>query len=126
MGSRSDIETKLARATTLVKGVDPSLRKQGGALIRDAAERFCKEILVRDLRAKGQSVSSINDYANKTLGELVPQVQPLLTKDASHPGKLRAIGGAVNPAQHDAPAPASGVLKVALGDLRFLKKNYLP
>jgi hypothetical protein len=121
-----DIETKLARATTLIKGADPALRKQGGALIRDAAERLCKELLVKDRRAKGQGIASINDYANKTLGELVPLVQPLLANDASHPGKLRAIGGAVNPAQHDAPVPASGVLKVALGDLRFLKKNYLP
>ena len=46
----------------------------------------------------------------------------LLTLDPSHPGKLRAIGGAVNPAKHDDAVPAAGVLKVALGDLRFLKK----
>jgi hypothetical protein len=48
-----------------------------------------------------------------------------LTLDPPHPGKLRAIGGAVNYAKHDEPVPAAGVLKVALGDLRFLKKQYL-
>jgi hypothetical protein len=48
-----------------------------------------------------------------------------LTLDPSHPGKLRAIGGAVNPAKHDDAVPAAGMLKVALGDLKFLKKEYL-
>jgi len=45
--------------------------------------------------------------------------------DPSHPGKLRTIGAAVNLATHDDAVPAAGVLKVALGDLRFLKKSYL-
>ena len=30
-----------------------------------------------------------------------------------------------DPAKHDDAIPAAGVLKVALGDLRFLKKTYL-
>jgi hypothetical protein len=46
-------------------------------------------------------------------------------RDASHPGKLRTIGGTVNPANHDDAIPAAGALKVALGDLRYLKKQYL-
>ncbi len=54
-----------------------------------------------------------------------PVVEPLLKHDASHPGKLRTIGGTVNPANHDDAVPAAGALKVALGDLRFLKKEYL-
>jgi hypothetical protein len=103
----------------------PSSRKLGGGLIRDAAERFCKEILIKARRAKGDAAASLNDYERKNLGDLVPKVEPLLTFDPSHAGKLRAIGGAVNPAKHDDAVPAAGVLKVALGDLRSLRKEYL-
>lgn len=120
-----DLETKFMKAEVLVRGGHPSLHKQGGEVIRDAAERFCKEMLIKDRRAKGDAAASLNDYSMKNLGQLVPLVEPLLTLDPSHPGKLRAIGGAVNPAKHDDAVPAAGVLKVALGDLRFLKKTYL-
>jgi hypothetical protein len=119
------LETKFMKAEILVRGGHPTLHKQGGELIRDAAERFCKEMLIRERRAKGDMAASLNDYGLKNLGHLAPNVEPLLTRDASHPGKLRAIGGAVNPAKHDDAIPAAGVLKVALGDLRFLKKTYL-
>lgn len=64
-------------------------------------------------------------YDGKTLGQLGPQVEPLLTNYPSHPGKLRATGGAVKPAKHDDAVPAAGVLKVALGDLKALKTEYL-
>jgi hypothetical protein len=91
----------------------------------DAAERFCKEMLVKEKRAKGDGTASVNDYDKKNLGHLGPLVEPRLTHDASHPGKLRALSGALNPAKHDDAVPAAGILKVALGDLRFLKKTYL-
>jgi hypothetical protein len=120
-----DLETKFARADTLIRGGHPSLHKQGGELIRDAAERFCKEMLVKEKRAKGDGTASLNDYDRKNLGYLALLVEPLLVHDASHPGKLRALGGALNPAKHDDAVPAAGTLKVALGDLRFLKKTYL-
>ncbi len=120
-----DLETKFTRAEALVRGGHPSLHKQGGEMIREAAERFCKEAVVKDRRAKGDAAASLNDYDRKNLGQLSPLVEPLLGLDPSHPGKLRAIGGAVNPANHDDAVPAAGVLKVALGDLRFLKKKYL-
>src|SRR5262245_51231267 len=114
------------KAEVLVRGGHPSLHKHGGEVIRDAAERFCKEMLVRERRAKGDATASLNDYSLKNLGHLAPLVEPLLTRDPSHPGKLRAIGGAANPAKHDDAVPAAGVLKVALGDLRYLmKKTYL-
>jgi hypothetical protein len=82
-------------------------------------------MLVKDRRAKGDAAASLNDYDRKTLGQIGPLVEPLLLRDPSHPGKLRTIGGAVNPAKHDDAVPAAGILKVALGDLRFLKKAYL-
>ena len=80
---------------------------------------------MKEKRAKGAGTASLNDYDKKNLGHLGPLVEPLLTHDASHPGKLRALGGALNPAKHDDAVPAAGILKVALGDLRFLKKTYL-
>jgi hypothetical protein len=82
-------------------------------------------MLIKTRRASGDATASLNDYDRKNLGELCPQVETLLALDPSHPGKLRAIGGAVNPAKHDDAVPAAGVLKVALGDLKFLKKKYL-
>lgn len=120
-----DLETKFIRADTLVRGGHPTLHKQAGEVIREAAERFCKEAIVKERRAKGDTAASLNDYDQRNLGQLTPLVEPLLGRDPSHPGKLRAIGGAVNPANHDDAIPAAGVLKVALGDLKFLKKTYL-
>jgi hypothetical protein len=120
-----DLETRFIQAKTLIRGGHVSLRKRGGEIIRDAAERFCKEVLVRDHRAKGNRTASLIDYDGKNLGELTPLVEPLLTKDPSHPGKLRTIGADTNPAKHDDDVPARGVLTVALGNLRDLKKIYL-
>jgi hypothetical protein len=120
-----DLEVAFVRADKLIRGGHTDLQKQAGGVIRDATERFCKEMLVRARRAKGDGAASLNDYDNRNLGHLCPLVEPLLTVDPSHPGKLRTIGGAVNPAKHDDAIPAAGVLKVALGDLRFLKKSYL-
>jgi hypothetical protein len=82
----------------LLRGGHPDLHKQGGGVVRDAAERFCKEMLIKTRRASGDATASLNDYDRKNLGELCPQVETLLALDPSHPGKLRAIGGAVNPA----------------------------
>jgi hypothetical protein len=123
--SADDLETKFTKAETLIRGGHPSLHKQGGEVIRDAAERFCKEMLVKDQRAKGNAAASLNDFDKKNLGHLSPQVEALMTQDASHPGKLRTLGAALNPAKHDDAVPAAGILKVALGDLRYLKKTYL-
>ncbi len=85
-----------------------------------------KEMRVKDRWAKGDTHAAISDYDGKNLGQLGPQVEPLLTADPSHPGKLRSIGNELNPAKHDDGIPNQGTLKVALGDLRFLKKQYLP
>jgi len=120
-----DLGMAIERAEKLVRSNHPDMLKQGGSVIRDAAERFCKEMLVRDRRAKGNAAASLSDFTNRNLRQLCPQVEPLLTHDASHPGKLRTIGGTVNPANHDDAVPAAGALRVALGDLRFLKKEYL-
>jgi hypothetical protein len=120
-----DLGAMLSRAEVLIRGGHPDLQKQGGELLRDAAERFCKEALVKRQRAKGDNIAAISDYDGKTLGELGPKTEPLLTADPSHPGKLRTIGNNLNPSNHDDAIPGVGTLKVALGDLRALRKAYL-
>ena len=121
-----DLMTMLARAEVLARGGHIANRKQAGEILRDAAERFCKEILVRDRWAKGDSGAALSDHDGKNLRQLEPRVEPLLTADPSHPGKLRTIGSQLNPAKHDDDTPDHGTIKVALGDLKFLKKQYLP
>ena len=121
-----DLMAMLARAEVLARGGHPDLRKQAGELLRDAAERFCKEMLVKDRWTRGDSGAAISDYDGKNLGQLEPKVESLLTADPSHPGKLRSIGRQLNPASHDDDIPDQGTIAVALGDLKFLKKRYLP
>jgi hypothetical protein len=120
-----DLATLLSRSEILIRGGHPDLHKQGGEMLRDAAERFCKELLVKDRRRNGDRNVSLSDFDGQNLGQLSPRVEPLLTGDAAHPGKLRTIGSNTNPANHDDTIPPAGVLKVALGDLRSLKKQYL-
>ena len=120
-----DLMAMLARADVLARGGHIELRKQAGELLRNAAERFCKEMLVRERWAKGDSGGALSDYDGKNLGQLEPKVEPLLTADPSHPGKLRTIGNQLNPAKHDDDTPDRGTIKVALGDLKFLKTQYL-
>ena len=123
--SGDDLMAMLARAAVLARGGHTELRKQAGELLRNAAERFCKEKLVKDRWTRGDSGAAISDYDGKTLGQLEPKVEPLLTTDPSHPGKLRSIGRQLNPAHHDDDIPDHGTITVALGDLKSLKKEYL-
>jgi hypothetical protein len=120
-----DLGALMQKADVLIRGGHPDLHKQGGEVLRDAAERFCKEVLVKDRRAKGDGTAAISDYDGKTLGEIGPRVEPLMTSDPSHPGKLRTIGTQLNPANHDDDIPGAATLKVALGDLRTLRRTYL-
>jgi hypothetical protein len=49
----------------------------------------------------------------------------LLSKDPSHPGKLKAAHQYVTPGPHDDEPPSSGELLSAYGELRKFKKDYL-
>lgn len=120
-----DLMAMITRIEVLARGGHADLRKQAGELLRNAAERFCKEVLVRHRWANGHPNAALSDYDGKNLGQLSPQVEPLMTDDPSHPGKLRSLGSELNPAKHDDGIPPQGTLKVALGDLRHLKKKYL-
>jgi hypothetical protein len=79
---------KLNRAKSLARAGHPDLRKECGIQLRDAGERFCKEMLVIDRRQKGDSAASLTDYDGKTLEWLSPHLEPLLDQDPSHPGKF--------------------------------------
>jgi hypothetical protein len=115
----------LDRGRILARNPHRELRKQAGGVLRDAAERFCKEMLVRDRSAKGDPDAVLSDYDGQNLGVLSPLVEPMLTQDPSHPGKLRTVRRALNPANHDDGAPGSSLLKQAIADLGDLKKRYL-
>ncbi len=53
-------------------------------------------------------------------------MEPLLTVDPLHPGKLRTKRSPITPAKHDDDTADNATIKVALGDLKHLKKQYLP
>ena len=56
---------------------------------------------------------------------LCPSSSHYSSRTRSHPGKLRTVNRALNPASHDDGAPGSSVLKQAIDDLRDLKKRYI-
>jgi len=124
--NRSDtIDAMLARALSYIGNKDPDIRKLGTQILRSAAERFCKLMLVQDRKSRGEP-AKISDYDGKTLGWLVPKVEPLLTHDSSHAGKLRVIGQRLSPGVHDDRIPPPSDLKQCYGDLKTLRKEYLP
>jgi hypothetical protein len=121
-----DMACMLSKVETLARGGHADLRRQAGEVLRNAVERFCKLLLVKDNRAKGDKSAVLSDYDNKmSYKDLGPLVEPLLTADPSHPGKLRATNKACGPGKHDQAVPDRGTLQVGVGDLRALKKQYL-
>ena len=114
----------LAKAEPYVRSEHPEMRKRGAEVLRDALERFCKELLVKNRRDQGDRVAKITDYDGKTLGDLFPKVHPFL-KDASHAGKLKHMEGVLNPGKHDDVIPSKGDLSCALGDLKKIRADYL-
>jgi hypothetical protein len=120
-----DLLAKVNRARSLARGGHPQSRIECGIHLRDAGERFCKEMLLRDLREKGDLTASLGSYDRKTLEWLVPRVEPLLDRDPSHPGKLEVFKDSVNHACHDNAPPSNDEMTHACGEIRFLVKDYL-
>jgi hypothetical protein len=123
--TKDDLDVLLAKANALLRtsvaAAEP--RKLAARHLRDAAERFCKVLLVKDRRAQGGSVVP-SDF-DKTLGELIPMVEPLLTQNGGDPGKLRVMPARLNPGNHDDSPPSLADLKVSHGNLTDFKKRYL-
>lgn len=124
-GQNDALATLLAQAQPFMKSQDGEQRKNGATKLRQAIERFSKELLVRSLHAQGNQMTMITDYDGQNFGTFSGQVQALLTKDPSHPGKLVAAHNYVTPGPHDDTPPSTGQLKMAAGDIKFLKKEYL-
>jgi hypothetical protein len=116
---------KINRATSLSLGGHPDLRKECGIQLRDAGERFCKEMLVEDRRSQGDNSASLSDYEGKPLEWLCPRVSSLLVQDPSHSGKLEAFKKTVNRACHDNTPPGSQEMRHACGEIRSFVKDYL-
>ncbi|MCB9609869.1 MAG: AAA family ATPase [Polyangiaceae bacterium] len=117
------LDAILARIQPYLNNVHPEPRKTAAELVRDAAERFCKELLVKDRRSKGDGTALVSDYEKELLQALVAKVRPLLKPD--EPGKLETIRVNMNPGKHDAPVPGAQDIKVAYGYLKRFKKDYL-
>lgn len=116
---------KINRAKSLARGGHPDLRKECGVQLRDAGERFCKEILVNDRRQNGDMAASLTDYDGRTMEWLFPKMEHLLDRDPSHPGKFTVFKNIVNNACHDNSPPNSAAMTQAHGEIRFLVKEYL-
>lgn len=120
-----ELLAKISRAKSLARGGHPQSRKECGIHLRDAGERFCKEMLVNAELKKGNTMSSLTDYDEKTLEWLCPRIEPLLDQDPSHGGKLEVFRNTVNNACHDNSPPSNAEMTMACGELRYLVKEYL-
>ena len=52
-----DLQVMLSRVEPYVKSKSPDILKDAATRLRDAAERFCKELLVKDRRASGDAIA---------------------------------------------------------------------
>jgi len=126
LSNESDtIATMLANAQPLIRSQEPTQRKRGAALLRQAIERFGKELIVQARVNAGDSSASITDYDGKDFGTYKADVLSRLTKDPAHPGKLTAAYAYVTPGPHDDTPPSTAELKMASGDVKHFKKAYL-
>ena len=119
------LTAKLNRAKSLARGGHPDVRKECGMQLRDAGERFCKEMLVSSRRVGGEN-ATLSDYDGKTMEWLQPRVEPLLDRDPSHLGKFTVFRNTMNNACHDNTPPSSSAMVQAHGELDHLVKVYLP
>jgi hypothetical protein len=126
--SSDEFEAMLTKAEPFTKSDSEEIRKIGGVKIREAAERFCKELLVKKAHEAGNVAAVVTDYKDKDgLRELAPLVIPYLeATDPSHRGKLQVLlRRNTNPANHDDTVPAKAALQTGLGVLREFRKRYL-
>ncbi|MGY3033634.1 hypothetical protein ACVIIV_002804 [Bradyrhizobium sp. USDA 4354] len=60
-GRDDALATMLVQARPFISSHDGDQRKTGAARLLDVLERFCKELLVKDRRANGDSQAMISD-----------------------------------------------------------------
>jgi AAA domain-containing protein len=110
----------LLRVQPLLGSPTEETRRTAAQGLRIAAERFCKEALVRQARAGGKTTAMLADYGGN-LGDLIPLV---IYKDPSDMGKLKVIADFMNPGNHDDKPPSAEQIKVAHGNLNKFRKSY--
>lgn len=120
-----DLPALIDGAKTLLRGGHPENHRLAAQHLRNGAERFCKEMLLKKEIVDGNADATINDYEGQTLEKLSGRIETLLNRDPSHPGKLRVIRDNLNPYNHDNPPPNKETMKVVAGDLNQLVKDYL-
>jgi hypothetical protein len=110
----------LLRIQPLLGSPTEETRRTAAQGLRIAAERFCKEALVRQARAAGKTTAMLADYGGN-LGDLIPLV---IYKDPSDMGKLKVIADFMNPGNHDDKPPSAEQIKVAHSNLNKFRKSY--
>ena len=116
-------EALLQRAKVYLESDDPEFRSSAAGHLRKAGERIAKEIIVNARTAKSDACS-LTDYEDKTLGPLITELTPYLTK-SDHAGKWKVVGDLLNPGSHDDVPPTKQDLKMAFGYLRDALRDYL-
>ena len=118
-----DLRSVLDEADAFSRHCLDSQLEDASNKVRKAAERVCKEVIVKARRADGEDISTAD--LNHNPAELVKMATPFLTKDGAHPGKLKHAVTVTNPGSHDDPAWAARQdLKGVMGDLKQLRKDY--
>ncbi|HVW29878.1 MAG TPA: hypothetical protein VHC69_31155 [Polyangiaceae bacterium] len=116
------VADKLVRIKTLLTGSDEATRKQAAGELRDVAERFCKEVLVRHFGPP----KTLADFDGQILAGLIDTLEKeKLFKAPDHKGKLILLKRWTNPGNHDAPVPSTSDLKSVFGNIRKLARQYL-
>jgi hypothetical protein len=123
--TKDDLDVLLAKTSALLGNAPTATepRKLAAQHLRDAAERFCKLLIIRHRTATG--ITTVLSELDQTLGELIPMAELLLTLERGDPGKLRVMPGRLNPGNHDDTVPSTAELKETCGNLRSFKKRYL-
>jgi hypothetical protein len=116
-------EALLQRGKVYLESDDPEFRASAAGHLRRAGERIAKEIIV-NARISRSEECSLGDYEEKTLGPLITELTPYLTKP-DHAGKWKVVGDLLNPGSHDDAPPTKQDLKMAFGYLREASRDYL-
>jgi len=116
------IADRLARIKTLLTASDEVTRKQAAGELRDVAERFCKEVLVRHFGPP----KTLTDFDGQVLAGLIDALdKEKIFKAPDHKGKLALLKRWTNPGNHDAPVPSSSELKSVFGNIKTFARDYL-
>jgi hypothetical protein len=99
------VEALLAKAQLIIRLTTRDGRQQSAHLLRLAAERLAKLVIIAGKRRETGALTAWSDYDNKDLGQLIDLVTPYMTGDADEVGKWRIIPKLLNAGSHDDTPP---------------------